>query len=203
MLLLALAMGLLASGCTSGPTIKKTFMDKVSTEVPFKNVLIAADTVVYENRANFERVLATRLRAAGVSATALYKIGGGNRPVDRDALLAAVEKGGFDAVLFTHPLTSITQVAKKQGFTQVDSNRKSDSAINLFRYDYEENTLPDYESLAASAVLITALYSVATEKKIWEARTDLVERDNVSLLIDDAVTLLLAEIRRDKLLQAR
>ena len=49
---------------------------------------------------------------------------------------------------------------------------------------------------------MTELYAVSTETKIWEARSDLVERDSIALLIDDAVSLLMGALKRDKLLNS-
>jgi hypothetical protein len=51
-----------------------------------------------------------------------------------------------------------------------------------------------------SAILITELYAVSTKTKVWEAQSDLAERDSASLLIDDAVSLLMGALKRDKLL---
>jgi hypothetical protein len=196
----AVAIGLIANGCASSSKITRTYEDPAFSGVSYQNILVAAGLEVYENRANYERVLATGLVSAGVSATALYQIGGGNRPIDRDVIMEAVQAGGFDAVLYTRAIGSQTDITKSTGQTTVDPNRKSDNVVNLFRYDYEENTDPDYDSLTASATVTTELYAVSSETKIWEARSDLAERDSVALLIDDAVSLLLGALQRDKLL---
>jgi hypothetical protein len=196
----AIAIGLAASGCAASSKITRTYEDPAFSGVSYQNILVAAGLEVYENRATYERVLSSRLVSAGVSAAALYQIGGGNRPIDRDLIMDAVQAGGFDAVLYTHAIDSQTSITKSTGQTTVDPNRKSDTVVNLFRYDYEENTDPDYDSLTASATVITELYAVSSETKIWEARSDLAERDSAALLIDDAVSLLLGALKRDKLL---
>jgi hypothetical protein len=36
--------------------------------------------------------------------------------------------------------------------------------------------------------------------KVWQAKSDLAERDSADLLIDDAVSLLIGALKRDKLL---
>ena len=199
----AVAIGLATSGCAPGSTITRTYADPAFSGVSYQNVLVAAGFEVYENRANYERVLATRLVSAGVSASPLYQIGGGNRPIDRDLIMEAVRAGGFDAVLYTHTIGSQANITKSSGQTTVDPNRKSDTVVNLFRYDYEENTDPDYEVLTASATVVTELYAVSSETKIWEARTDLTEQDGVARLIDDAASLLTGALKRDGLLDTR
>jgi hypothetical protein len=198
----AIAIGLIASGCAASSSITKTYEDPAVSGTSYQNILVAAATLSYENRAAFERKMSARLMAAGVNAAPLYQIGGGNKPIDRDLILEVVQAGGFDAVLFTRTIDSQTNITKSTGQTTVDPNRKSDSVVNLFRYDYEENTDPDYNSLTASATVSTELYAVSTETKVWEARSELAKRDSVALLIDDAVSLLMGALERDKLLGA-
>jgi hypothetical protein len=114
-------------------------------------------------------------------------------------IIEAVRAGGFDAVLYTHTVGSQSSVSTTTGQTTVGANRKSDRVVNLFRYDYEEHADPEYVSLATSAVLITELYSVSSQSKVWEARTDLAERESPALLIEDAVSLLMGALQRHKL----
>lgn len=199
----AVAIGLIASGCAPSSKITRTYEDPAFSGTSYQNILVAAGFEVYENRANYERVLSTRLVSAGVAASPLYQFSGGNRPIDRDVIMEAVQAGGFDAVLYTHTIGTEANITKSTGQTTVDSNRKSDTVVNLFRYDYEENTDPDYDSLTASAIVVTELYAVSSETKIWEARSDLAERDGVAFLIDDAASLLLGALKRDKLLDKK
>lgn len=198
-----LAVGFASSGCAPSSKITRTYEDPAFSGVSFQNILVVAGLQVYENRATYERVMATRLAAAGVSSAALYQVGGGDRPIDRDVILEVVKAGGFDAVLYTHAISSQTNITTTSGQTTVDPNRKSDRAVNLFRYDYEENTDPNYDNLSASAVVTTELYAVSSESKVWEAQSDLTERDSVALLVDDAVSLLMGALKRDKLLDTR
>jgi len=196
----AIAMGLIVSACAPSSSITKVYENPEFSGLSYQNILVAASTEIYENRATYERAMSSRLVAAGVGAAPLHQIGGGNRPVDRDVILEVVRAGDFDAVLYTHTIGSTANISKSAGQTTVDANRKSDRVVNLFRYDYEESTDPDYVSLATSAILITELYAVSTETKVWEAQSDLAERDSVALLIDDAVSLLMGALKRDKLL---
>jgi hypothetical protein len=198
--LVAIAIGLAASGCAPSSKITRTYEDPANSDRSYQNILVAANFKVYETRAAYERVMSGRLTSAGVAAAALHQAGGGNQPVDRDAILKAVQTGGFDAVLYTHTIGSQERFVKNVGQTVVGANRKSDNVVNLFRYDYEETAEPEFESLISSATVMTELYAVSTETKIWEARSDLVERDSIALLIDDAVSLLMGALKRDKLL---
>ena len=196
----AIAIGFVASACAPSSTITKVYEDPQFSGLSYKKILVVAGTENYENRAAYERAMSARLVSAGVAAAPLYEIGGGNRPVDRDVIAEVVNVGGFDAVLYTLTVGSQSNFSKTAGQTTVDAARKSDRVVNLFRYDYEEHADPEYVSLATSAVLITELYSVSSKSKVWEAQTDLAERDSPALLIDDAVSLLMGALERDKLL---
>jgi hypothetical protein len=196
----ALSIGFIAGACAPSSSITKTFEDPEFSGLSYRNILVVASTENYEYRAAYERAMSSRLVSAGVTAAPLYEIGGGNRPVDRDVILEAVRSGDFDAVLHTHTVGSQANISTSTGQTTVGANRKSDRVVNLFRYDYEEHAEPEYVDLATSAILITELYAVSTKTKVWEAQSDLAERDSVSLLIDDAVSLLMGALKRDKLL---
>ena len=196
----AIAISFIASACASGSRITPVYEDPASSGISYQNILVVAATENYENRAAYERVMSARLVSSGVAAAPLHQIGGGNRPVDRDVIIEAVRTGGFDAVLYTHTVGSQSSVSTTTGQTTVDASHKSDTIVNLFRYDYEEHADPEYVSLATSAVLITELYSVSSQSKVWEARTDLAERESPALLIEDAVSLLLDALQRGKLL---
>lgn len=198
----AIAIGFIASACASGSRITPVFEDPAFSGIAYQNILVVAATQNYENRAAYERVMSTRLVSSGVAAAPLHQIGGGDRPVDRDAIIEAVRSGGFDAVLYTHTAGSQSNISTTTGQTTVGANRKSDTVVNLFRYDYEEHADPEYVSLATSAVLITELYAVSSKSKIWEARTDLAERETPALLIEDAVSLLMGALQRGRLLNA-
>ena len=198
-LITAIAIGFIANACASGSRITPVYEDPAFSGISYQNILVVADTQNYENRAAYERVMSTRLVSSGVAAAPLHQIGGGNRPVDRDVIIEAVRAGGFDAVLYTHTVGSQSSVSTTTGQTTVGANRKSDRVVNLFRYDYEEHADPEYVSLATSAVLITELYAVSSKSKVWEARTDLAERDSPALLIEDAVSLLMGALQRGKL----
>ena len=198
----AIAIGFAASACAPSSSITRVFEDPEYAGLSYENILVVGGAKIYENRATYERTMSARLMSAGVTAAPLYEIGGGNVPVDRDVILEAVKTGGFDAVLFTHTVDDRTNVnvTKSAGQTTVDANRKSDRVVNLFRYDYEEHTDPEFVSFATSAVLITELYAVSSKTKVWEAETNLAERDSAALLIEDAVSLLMGALKRDKLL---
>jgi hypothetical protein len=198
----AITIGFVAGACAPGSSITKVFEDPGFSGLSYENILVVGGAKVYENRAAYERTMSARLMSAGVAAAPLYEIGGGNVPVDRDVILEAVKAGGFDAVLYTHTVDDRTNVnvTKSAGQTTVGANRKSDRVVNLFRYDYEEHADPEFVSFTTSAVLITELYSVSSKTKVWEAEINLAERDSVALLIDDAVSLLIGALKRDKLL---
>jgi hypothetical protein len=202
-IVVAIAIGLATSGCAPGSKIVRTYQDPAFSTVSFQNILVTAGFKDYETRAAYERAMTARLISAGIAAAALYQVGGGNQPVDRDAIVEAVQAGGFDAVLYSHTIGSQEKFVKTTGQTTVDANRKSDNVVNLFRYDYEEHADPEYQSLISSATVMTELYAVSTKTKTWEARSDLAERDSVALLIDDAVSLLMGVLKRDKLLATK
>ena len=63
----------------------------------FGNVLVIAVAGDYNIRSHFERVIVSQIRQTGASASAWYSVIGGNKPVTKEDVIAAIDDGGFDA----------------------------------------------------------------------------------------------------------
>ena len=196
----AVLTSLAIGACAPGSSITRVFADPAYEDASYDKILVIAGIPSYENRSLLERSMANALTESGIEASAMYQVGGGNRPIDRDAVLEVVRAGEYDAVLFTRTVSTDANFTNKTAQTTVDPNRVSGRPINLFRYDYEEHPEPDYVSLAAAVTLSTELYDVASEGKIWEAQTDLAAQEVVSYLVDDAVALVSGALKKDRLL---
>ena len=57
----------------------------------FRNFLVVGVAGDYNSRAQFERTVVSGLRAEGASASAYHVVVGGNKPLTRDAVKAAID----------------------------------------------------------------------------------------------------------------
>lgn len=193
---------LLATACAAGGASVKRTLDE-SGGASFERILVIAVAAGYEGRAMFERDVASRIRAAGGEAEAYYRLVGKNPPIDRDRVVAEVEKGGFDAVLFTRVKNQEMSAAEKQGTVDAMATTKGGNLFNLFRYDYEEFDEPTSIDLTRSVVLTTELYSTADRRKVWAIETTSKGKNNVGELVDSVVDAVVGRLDRDGLIKAR
>jgi len=193
---------LLASACAAGGASVKRTLD-ASNGVSFQRILVIAVAAGYEGRAMFERDVTSRIRAAGGEAEAYYRLVGNNPPIDRERVVAEVEKGGFDAVLFTRVKDQEMSAAKKQGTVDAMATTRGGSLFNFFRYDYEEFDEPSSIDFTRSVVLATELYSTASREKVWAIETTSKGKTNVGELVDSVVDAVVKRLERDGLIGAR
>lgn len=193
---------LLATACAAGGASVKRTLD-ASNGASFERILVIAVAAGYEGRAMFERDVTSRIRAAGGEAEAYYRLVGNNPPIDRERVIAEVEKGGFDAVLFTRVKNQETTTSEKQGTVDAMATARGGNLFNLFRYDYEEFDEPSSIDFTRSVVLTTELYATADREQVWAIETTSKGKNNVGELVDSTAEAVVRRLQRDGLISGR
>ncbi len=191
---------ILLAACAASTRIAKTYSDDAYANSSFSNFLVIGVAGNYNSRAQFERTVASGLSAEGASASAYYSVVQGNEPISRDAVLAAVQAGNFDAVLVTRVLDRQMDVAVKSGSAGAKATTIGGSPINFFRYNYEELNEPQSISLNTTVVLATELFSSADEKMIWAIESSSTDDAVVAVLIVYVAASIVGRLRRDGLI---
>jgi hypothetical protein len=191
---------LLLAGCATPVQVVKTFADPGYAQAAFSDVLVIGVAGSYDNRALFERTMAAQLSSMGIAGTAYYTVIGRNQPITRSDVSNAVQARGFDSVLLTRVVSQEVSASEKRGASTATATRKDDGVVDLFRYDYEVFSNPGTINIAHTVVLSTELYSATDEKRIWAIETTISAKENVSLLIDDAVVQIVGQLRKDKMI---
>lgn len=188
----------LTACASSGGNTATTFSDPGYVDAGFSNVLVIGVAGSYDNRAYFERTMASRIGAGNANGTAYYSVIGRNKEITRSDVSDAVRSRGFDAVVLTRVLSQESSVSVEQGASTAKVTRKeADSAIDLFRYDYEVLNNPDTLSLETHVVLSTEVFSAADEKRVYAMQTSLSGHENAGLLIESAVDEIVGHLRKD------
>ena len=194
------SLSILLAACAASTRVAKTYSDDAYANSSFSNFLVIGVAGNYNSRAQFERTVVSGLRAEGTSASPYYSIVQGNEPISRDAVLAAVQSGSFDAVLVTRVLGQQTDVDVQSGSAETKASTIGGSPINFFRYDYEELNEPVRISFNTTVVLGTELFSSSDEKMIWAIESSSTNAASVGVLIDDTATSIVSRLRRDGLI---
>lgn len=166
----------------------------------FSNFLVIGVAGSWDSRAQFERVVVSGLREEGVDAQSYnLVVGGGQRP-SREAVTAAVEERGFDAVVVTRVLDTDADVELHSGVTGAKVSRKGSGFMKLFRYDYEELGDPLNLTVDMEASFRTEVYSAATEDMVWSAETKGARAENVAILVDETAKSVVRQLKRAKMI---
>ena len=102
------------TACGGTDTLRKTFDNPVYTDSSYSDILVIGVAGDYDNRGAFERLMASRIKATGATATASYTVFG-RQPINRIVVSAAVQSRGFDAVLLTRVISHATDMSLQDG----------------------------------------------------------------------------------------
>lgn len=196
----ALIALLLLSACSTPSRTISTFDGPKYSGPEFGKILVIGIADSYNSRAEFERLLASQIRSGGTGATAYYSLANKDDTIDRAAIEKIVTDGGFDAVLITRVLNRNFENKAKTGSAEVKKVRKTGSAVDLFRYDYEELNKPVTQTVAVKIILSSELFSTASSGLVWAIEAEISNEESSAALIDDAAKRVARELRKDELI---
>ncbi len=197
---LTLALCVLSMAFLSGCAGTSTVTASADSDETFTNVLVITIAGDYNTRAQFERVVVSNVRNTGNSASAWYSVAGGNKPVVKEDVIAAVEEQGFDAVLAVRRLDGDVEIKVKTSRTEIDETPIGGRFLNLFRSDYTDYKKPGSIDFATQALLAVELYSTATGEVVFSFDHQTKKDTNLGLLIDQTAESIVKRIERQGLL---
>jgi len=195
--ILLISMIALLAGCATAPRVTSTYSDDAYTDASFSNFLVVVVAGDYNSRAQFERTVVSGLRTEGASADAYYSVVGGNKPINSEAVLAAVRSGNFDALLVTRVIDRQLDVDVASGAAGGKSTNIGGNPLDFFRYEYEELNEPENVSFNATVVLRTELFVTKDEKMIWGIESSSTDEVYGGLLIEKIAAAIVGQLRQD------
>lgn len=196
-----LAGTVLLFGCASSDRVVKIYEDATFAGSPFNRILVVAAHEEVGNRRQFENSLVRVLNENGPVAVASLSVMQADEPIDRDALIVAVRETGADAVMITRLLDVEFSTSVEGGRVTATAQRRNDIAmVDFFRYDYAEYRDPMTVSTVHTVILLTDLYNVADENKIWSVESTSFDKASVYGVIDGASRGITDQLRRDRLI---
>jgi len=163
----------------------------------YSNFLVIGVAGSYDSRAQFERSAVSGLRAEGSAASAYHVVVGGNKPINRESVQAAIQSGDFDAVVVTRALNTDTDVGARSAVTGTKVTRKDGGILDMFRYDYEEMNEPLAIQVNTRVTFAVELYDAVSEQLVWSEESVSRKSDNVGLLIDETAATVVKLLERN------
>ena len=189
---------MLSSGCATAPASSGGESSPGQGETAFGNYLVLAIADNYNNRAQFERTVVSKLKAENAEATAYYVAAGGNTPVDKDAVADVLATGDYDALLVTRVLAAASEAEIKPGSAAAKATRRDGGPLDFFRYDYEELDEPAALELSTEATLSVELYRATDTTRVWSTELTSKDESNIGAMIDDVADKVVTRLARDR-----
>ncbi|MGD9388289.1 MAG: hypothetical protein PVI87_08700 [Gammaproteobacteria bacterium] len=159
------ALGLLAA-CAQTTRIHSTWHAEPPAEAP-AGVLVVGIGRDLTNRRTFEDLLAGRLRDAGNQAWASSRHMDNAGPIARETVAVAVESTGAGMVVVARLEHQQVEVTETTGRDSVKVERRRETPLDFFRYDYKVVEASSYIGTEASVALAADVFSVADGRLLY------------------------------------
>ena len=209
--LFALCLAILSSAAckTTATNFSQSYRNPGYEETVFKKIMVIAIASDQEGRQAFEDALSSAIARAGGLAQSSIEVLPKEEQITEDELHAAIDAGGFDAVL----LSRLLSVEKSREYTPPKKYNNPRTRYypaapgwgygyggfyGFYGTTFAEVHEPGYFDTSTTLKLETNLYSVATNELVWTGQSETVDPES----IDDARTSITTAVA-NKLKQER
>lgn len=193
--LLGLSALLVVAGCATQTQVGSTWHAEAPAEPP-AGVLIVGIGRDLTNRRTFEDLLAGRLRDTGNEAWASSRHTDNSMPLERETVAAAVAETGAQLVVVARLEHQQIEISETVGRESVKVERRHDTPLDFFRYDYKVLEGSSYVSTEASVALAADVYSVEGGRLLYTIDVVVPPRETRYDIMDEAVRAIEKRLRR-------
>jgi hypothetical protein len=153
-----------------------------------------------EIRSSFEERFVAKLKAIGVKGVESSAVMAADEKIDKETILAAVEKTGVDGVLLTYVVAVKEKEVASPGptYSRVDDYHGGSIPDLSSAHDYKSEA--QYYTTRVKLRLETHLYDAKTEQKVWSARSRTLNPKSDTALMDSVIDALVKDLKKNKLL---
>lgn len=209
-LLLALCLTACAfAACkTTDTNFSQSYRNPGYEETVFKKILVIAVASDQESRQAFEDALSS---AIGGAARSSIEVLPKDEQISEDELHAAINAGGFDAVL----LSRLLSVEKSQDYTPPKKYNNPRTRYypaspgwgygyggfyGFYGTTFAEVHEPGYFDTSTTLKLETNLYSVATNELVWTGQSETVDPESIDDARESITSAVANKLRAERLI---
>ena len=160
-----------------------------------KSIMIVGIAKDAEIRKYFEEVFSKRFSRAGIKAVASNTLISADQEMEKNAVKAAAEKQGVQAILVTH----LSQEGEKDFYQPPATG--SDRLSFYYPWAYRSVHSTGFYKKEKFVKLVTNLYDTASEEVIWTGVSQHVEPKSAKDIIGALVPKVIKGMRKDKVIQ--
>jgi hypothetical protein len=203
-LLLATSCVFVLSACNINSQVTNSYVDPEFKKLDLHGVLVVAVAKEAANRVRFEDVFARALQRRGVEAVASHTLLA-NHKASADEVIAAAEKAGLDTILVTRYVGEKTDEVYHPGAVYYAvTPAYSPGYYGNFGGFYGHATEVAYQQPVWTAnishAMISDLYVVKTQDRLWQAVSETIQSSDTSQVMDDTIDALIGNLKEKGLL---
>lgn len=180
--------------------LTRTWTDPKYRGSQYSDLLVIGVAEQEDIRRSFEKKFAEKLEKVGIKAVESSTVMSKDQKIEKEAVLAVVERTGVDGVLLTY-LVAVKEkeVASPSATYAPVDDYHGGSAQDMFSA-YEKGPATQYYSTRVKVRLETNLYDAKTEQKVWSARSRTLNPKSDTALMDSVIDALVKDLKKNKLL---
>ena len=169
-------------------------------EKQYSNLLVVSVASEIAYRRQLEELLTNELEMVDVAATASYTHTGLHPTILQDALTNAAKKSGAQAILMTHIANIQHELDIDKGMEHIMTECRGGDPVNAFIYNTQEIRESDDVKLAHTVVVISNLYDVETDERIWTIQSTCFDKASMHDVLHEEAAAIVRQLRIDKLI---
>ncbi len=194
-ILLALAL----TACSNPVRIQSMWRGETYVGPAFQQYLVIGVSSNANRRQRFEGMLADAIRTGDTAADPSLRYLRAAQELNPDTVGATVRQAGADAVLVTRLVSREVVADEVPGRTGVKTQRRSESPVDFFRYDYREYDEPPVLVARNDVTLATDLYETQSGKLIYTIEITSTGLESEYDIFDQVTRALAKRLRKDGL----
>ncbi len=158
---------------------------------PVSDLLVIGITYRPDARRSFEDSFVSQLQAAGVEAVSSAEAIPMPRDlkIEKDAILAAIERYGSDGVIISH-VKGVDIQSSESRFTPSESGFYGDYSVAYSTFGYEPGAYTSRTVLRIE----TNLYDAESEERMWSGTSRTVEEGSEQAIIDEVIRVVIGDL---------
>ena len=191
---------LLLAGCSQPVRVDSSWHGEPIPQ-PSERIMVVAVTSDLNGRRQFEDLLVQKLASSGNSAWASSRKMDTSAPLDRDMVSRAVADTGATLVVVTRLAHRELEIGKTGEAGSVKVQRRHETPMDFFRYDYEITEAQTYLVPTSTVGLSTDVYSTDDAGLVYTIDTLIPPRESRLEIMSEAAEAISRRLRRDGLVR--
>jgi len=184
----------------SSTKLTSTWTDPKYRGSQYSHLLVIGVADQEDIRRSFEEKFVERLEAGGIKAVESSSVMSKDQKIDKETILAVVEKTEVDGVLLTYLLAVEEKEVANPGATYSRADDYHGGTIPDLSSAYDYRSGPQYYTTRVKVRLETNLYDAKTEQKVWSARSRTLNPKSDTALMDSVIDSLVKDLKKNKFL---